>query len=85
MRALCVHKVRILPPQTRDGTDQMPKRKKRNSDVFDSIMEGLKQAVAYSRGEPVEGVRVHYIERLPDGTVRRIEDPSDAPSTPGPR
>ena len=85
MRALRLDKARILPPQTRDGTDQMPKRKKRNSDVFDSIMEGLQQAVAYSRGEPVEGVRVHHFERLPDGTVRRIEDPSDAPSPPGPR
>lgn len=58
----------------------MRRRKKRNSDVFESIMEGLKQAVAYSRGEPVEGVRVHHFERLPDGTVRRIEDASDAPS-----
>jgi hypothetical protein len=60
----------------------MPKRKKQNSDVFESIMEGLKQAIAYNRGELVEGVRVHYIERLPDGTVRRIEEGSDTPSPP---
>lgn len=60
----------------------MPKRKKRNSDVFESIMEGLKQAIAYNRGELVEGLRVHHFERLPDGTVRRIEDATDAPSPP---
>lgn len=60
----------------------MPKRKKRNSDAFESIKEGLEQAIAYSRGELVEGVRVHHFERLPDGTVRRIEEGSDVPNTP---
>lgn len=58
----------------------MPEREKRRSDAFQSIAEGLEQAIAYRHGKLVHGVRVHHFERLPDGTVRRIEDVSNAPS-----
>lgn len=41
--------------------------------LFDDLVQGLEQAIAYQRGERQEGIRVHHFERLPDGTVRRVE------------
>jgi hypothetical protein len=55
----------------------MPKHRKPRSAAFESIKQGLEEAIAHRRGEPVPGVRVHEFERLPDGTVRRpmLQDP----------
>ncbi|HYG85826.1 MAG TPA: hypothetical protein VD978_06180 [Azospirillum sp.] len=51
----------------------MAKRTRMSETLFEDIMQGLEQAIAYQRGERVEGVRVHHFERLPDGTVRRVD------------
>lgn len=47
------------------------------SSLFDDLVQGLEQAIAYQHGERVEGIRVHHFEHLPDGTVRRMEASSD--------
>jgi len=43
--------------------------------AFESIARGLEEAIAWQRGELVEGVRTHRFERLPDGSVRRLDAP----------
>lgn len=50
----------------------MGRKRRAHSPAFESIMRGLEQAIAYQRGELVEGVSVHRFERLPDGSVRRV-------------
>ena len=48
----------------------MTKRKPMESTLFDDIQKGMEQAIAYQRGELVEGMRVHRFERCADGTIR---------------
>lgn len=55
----------------------MTKHKKGCSDAFESIKKGLEQAIAHRHGDLVEGVRIHYVERMPDNTMRRIEEGGD--------
>jgi len=51
----------------------------RPSAAFDAIMQGLEEAIAYQRGELVEGTRVTHVERLPNGTIHReVQGDSDA-------
>lgn len=49
----------------------MAKQKHMPSAIFNSIVEGLEQAIAIQRGEYVGTYRVHRFEHLPDGTVRK--------------
>lgn len=49
-------------------------QQERGSSLFDDLVQGMEQAIAYQRGVPVKGTRVHHFERLPDGTVRRMTE-----------
>lgn len=40
-------------------------------DLFDSLVKGLEEAIAFQQGNPLKGTREHRFERLPDGSVQR--------------